>query len=164
MMLNRLFPKRFDNEFRGHALAVWLLVPIVLVRLLQGVNCILDPGGVARSADAIPLDHFAPDASAMIVLLFCLSALSFLWLAAGGVIVLIRYRSMIPLTYLAFLADALARRALNVIHPTADAGPPGGHPIGFYVNLALLAAMVVGFVLSLIPRAALTWRNRARAA
>ncbi len=151
-MLARLFPKQFDNDFRGHPLAIWLLVPIVVIRLLQGVNCILRPAAIATSADAIPLDRFAPDASAVIVLLFALSALSFLLFALQGILALVRYRSMIPLLYAWLLIDTFARRALNFVHPTVESVPTGGHSIGFYVNLALLAAMAAGFALSLIAR------------
>jgi hypothetical protein len=155
-MLDRLFPKQFDNEFRGSPAAIWLFVPIVIMRLLQGVNCVLHPAAIAVSADAIPLARFTPDASATIVLLFALSALSFLLFALQGLVALLRYRSMIPLLYLWVLADALARRALNIIHPTVEAVASGAYPIGFYVNLVLLAAMVVGFALSLIGRRRLT--------
>jgi hypothetical protein len=151
-MLARLLPKQFDNEFRGQPLAIWLLIPIVLVRLLQGVNCILHPAAIAVSADAIPLSRFTPDASAVIVLLFALSAISFLLFALQGILVLLRYRSMIPLMYLWALVDTFARRALNVVHPTVESVAAGGHSIGFYVNLALLGAMAAGFVLSMIGR------------
>jgi hypothetical protein len=151
-MLARLFPKQFDNDFRGHPLAVWLLVPIVVIRLLQGVNCVLQPAAIAATADAIPLARFTPDASATIVLLFALSAISFLLFALQAILALLRYRSMIPLLYVWVLVDTVARRALNVAHPTVQSVAPGGHAIGFYVNLALLVAMIAGFVLSMIRR------------
>jgi hypothetical protein len=149
-MLRRLFPRQFDNAFAGHPLAIGLLVPILFLRLLQGVNCILRPAAIATSADAIPLDRFAPDAAAVVILLFSLSALSFLMFALQGMVVLWRYRSMIPLLYLWLIVDTLARRALNLAHPTVESGPPGAHSIGFYVNLCLLLVMVVGFALSLV--------------
>lgn len=162
-MLARLFPRQFDNDFRGHPLAVWLLVPIVILRGLQGVNCILNPRAIAMSADAIPLDRFTPDASAFVVLLFALSAVSFMLFALQASLALVRYRSMIPLMYLWVLIDTLARRALNLVHPTIEAVPTGGHSIGFYVNLALLIAMVVGFALSMIDRPDGGWIRRPRA-
>jgi hypothetical protein len=49
-MLNRIFPKKIDNNFRGHWLAIWLLVPIVVARLLIGVNSILNTRSVSLSA------------------------------------------------------------------------------------------------------------------
>jgi hypothetical protein len=151
-MLARLFPKQFDNDYRGHPAALWLLVPIVIVRLGQGVNVIINPRMVAMTADAIPLDRFASDASAIMVLLFALSGLSFLLFALQGVLALIRYRSMIPLMYLWVLIDALVRRVIILSHPTIEAVAPGGHSLGFYVNLALWGAMGTGFILSMIGR------------
>ena len=156
-MLGRIFPRQFDNAYRGHPAAIWLFIPLVIVRLLQGVNSIINTAMVATTADAIPLDRFTPDASASIVLLFALGALSFLLFALQGIVALVRYRSMIPLMYLWVLVDTLVRRLIIVAHPTVDAGPPGAHPIGFYVNLTLLALMVLGFVLSLTGRS-----NRSR--
>jgi len=161
-MLDRLFPKQFDNDFRGHPAAIWLLVPIVVVRGLQGVDCILRPAAIATSADAIPLDRFTPDASAIIVLLFALSAISFVLFALQASLALVRYRSMIPLAYLWVLIDTLARRALNIVHPTVESAPAGGHSIGFYVNLALLAAMAAGFILSMIGPPDGRWTSRSR--
>ncbi len=32
------FPKQVDNAHRGHWLAVWLIVPVVLIRLAQGMS------------------------------------------------------------------------------------------------------------------------------
>jgi hypothetical protein len=155
-MLSRLFPRTFDNHYRGHPVAIWLFVAIVIIRLLQGANSILNTRFVAMSADAIPLDRFTPDASANIVLLFALSALAFLLFALQGLLALVRYRSMIPLMYLWVLLDTLIRRAIVFTHPTIDAGPPGAHPVGFYVNMTLLALMVLGFSLSVIERPAIT--------
>jgi hypothetical protein len=37
-VLGRIFPKQLDNNYRGHALAIWLLVPVVLMKLIIGVN------------------------------------------------------------------------------------------------------------------------------
>lgn len=31
-MLDQLLPRRFDNTYRGHPLAIWLLVLIVVVK------------------------------------------------------------------------------------------------------------------------------------
>lgn len=35
-MLTRLFPEQIDNHHRGHVLAIWLLVPLALVKFLIG--------------------------------------------------------------------------------------------------------------------------------
>ena len=96
--------------------------------------------------------RFAPAAAAEVVVLFALSALAFLLFALQGLLALIRYRSMVPLMYLWFLVDALIRRVLIAHYPTQDAVPAGGHAIGFYVNMGLLAVAVLGLALSLVTR------------
>ena len=63
-----------------------------------------------------------------------------------GVLALVRYRAMIPLLYILFLAEMLARRLMILAQPLAREGPP---PIGFYINLGLLAALALGLLLSL---------------
>jgi hypothetical protein len=149
-MLSRIFPKIADNgAYRGSVLAVWLLVPIALIRLLQGANSVWHPAMVAAGADGIPLDSYGHAAGEMIVLLFALLGLYLILMGLIAVVVLIRYRALIPFTYLLFLASLIGTRAINAIYPT---GRAEGTPIGFYINMGLLAAMVTGFVLSLLSR------------
>ena len=149
-MLNRIFPKSADNgAYRGSVLAVWLLVPIALIRLLQGANSVWHPAMVAAGADGIPLDSYGHAAGEMIVLLFALLGLYLILMGLIAVVVLIRYRALIPFTYLLFLASLIGTRAINAIYPT---GRAEGTPIGFYINMGLLAAMVLGFILSLVSR------------
>lgn len=39
-MLDRLLPRRIDNDYRGHGLALWLLALVVLVQAGQGLMSI----------------------------------------------------------------------------------------------------------------------------
>jgi hypothetical protein len=149
-MLNRIFPKTADNaSYRGSVIAVWLLVPIAFMRALQGANSIWQPALVATGADGIPLDSYGHAAAGMIVLLFALLGLYLVLMALIALVILIRYRALIPLAYLLFLASLLGTRAINALYPT---GRAEGTPIGFYINMGLLAAMALGFVLSLVSR------------
>ena len=155
-MLDRLFPKAIDNTYRGHPLGLWLFVPIVLIKLLMGANSLISTRHVAMSADGIPLDSYGAAGAAQVLSLFALLGLYLMVLPVLSLIALIRYRAMIPLLYLAILSVQLATRAMAM----ADATQSGPHPIGFYVNLGLLAAMVIGLLLSLAgdrhPKPALT--------
>jgi hypothetical protein len=149
-MLNRIFPKTADNaSYRGSVIAVWLLVPIAFMRALQGANSIWQPALVATGADGIPLDSYGHAAAGMIVLLFALLGLYLILMALIALVILIRYRALIPLAYLLFLASLLGTRAINALYPT---GRAEGTPIGFYINMGLLAAMALGFILSLVGR------------
>ena len=149
-MLNRIFPKTAGNDaYRGSVLAIWLLVPIALLRLVQGVNSIWHPRPMAAGADGIPLESYGHAAGDMIVLLFALLGLYLILMGLTAAVVLVRYRALIPLTYLLFLASLLGSRAISLLHPT---GRGESTPIGFYINMGLLAALAVGFVLSLVGK------------
>lgn len=59
-MLDRLLPKRIDNAYRGHKLALWLLAALVLMKGGIGLGTIFNGHSAATSADGIPLDTFTP--------------------------------------------------------------------------------------------------------
>src|SRR5690349_8347545 len=121
-MLDRIFPKQFDNIFRGHWLGLWLLAPVLLARLAIGVNSTLNTRTVAESADGIPLDTFSAAAANTVVSLFALSGFSFILLSLLGILVMLRYRAMIPLMYLLLLIQQLGNRGLLLLHPIARSG------------------------------------------
>jgi hypothetical protein len=145
-MLNRLFPRAFDNAYRGHALAIWLFVPVVLLKAVQGANSIVITRTVATGADGIPLDRFDPQAAQTVIALFALLGFHLLILPLQSLVVLIRYRAMIPFMFLMLLVMQLGGRLVLLAHPVARSGDT---PMGLYINLAILAATVTGFVLSL---------------
>lgn len=149
-MLERLFPKQFDNIYRGHIVGLWLFVPIILVKTLQSVESIFNTHDTAVRADGIPLASYPPAAADEIVMLFALLGLYLLVIPFQSAIVLIRYRSMVPFLYLSLLALQLSAR---LFHALTDVAKPddAGHPIGFYVNLGITAVTVLGFALSLLP-------------
>lgn len=147
-MLDRIFPQQFDNAFRGHRLAIWLLIPIVVLRLIMGANSILITRAVATSADGIALSSFNAPGAEAVLSLFALLGLSLLMLALQGVLVLIRYRAMIPFFYLLLLLQELGPKALALAHPMARSGAGTGAAF----VLAMLAMTLIGFVLSLANR------------
>jgi hypothetical protein len=149
-MLNRLFPKTIDNSFRGSRLAIWLLAFYSLIKIFQGFESVFNAASTAVQADGIPLSHFGPEASAEVVEEFALLGLNIMILPLEAFVILIRYRAMIPLIYLAMLLVNLAARAILFVHEKPVIG--GAEPIGFYVNLGLVGILVLGFALSLRDR------------
>ena len=147
-MLNRLFPKQVDNRFEGHRAALWLLGLVIALKLAMSVNSIVNTESVASGADGLPLDSFGPAAARAVLMLFALMSLGQLTLAVIALTTLIRYRAMVPFIYLVFLGEHLARRFLVQNYAVARAGST---PIGWYVNLGLLALLTFWLVLSLIP-------------
>jgi len=157
-MLSRIFPKQIDNAYRGHWLAIWLLVPVVLLRLVIGFNSMAFTRMVATTADGIPLDSFGAAGAEAAVSLFALLGLYLLLFALLGAVVLIRYRAMIPFMYLLMLIQQLGSRVLGLLHPIARSGVSSAQT-GSALVLAILAATVVGFVLSLLNSSELPRRS-----
>src|SRR5215471_20336281 len=98
-MLSRLLPQRIDNGYRGHKLALWLFGLVVFVKSGISVNSIFNGYSVATSADGIPLDTFSPACVRMVVSDFALWGLSQFMLCLLGIVVLVRYRAMVPLMF-----------------------------------------------------------------
>lgn len=149
-MLSQLFPQPIDNRYQGYKLALWLFALVVLMRVLISLNSIFNGYSVATSADGIPLDTFPAAAARTIVSLLALLGLAQLVICLLCLLALVRYRSMVPLMFALLLLQFLGGRLILQFLPIVRIGTPPG----FYVNLALLAVMVVGLALSLRRRAA----------
>ena len=149
VVLNRIFPKQIDNVFRGHWLALGLFGLFVALKLVMGANSALNARSVASGADGIPIDGLG-SAGDIVVRLFSLQGFSSFVLALLALLVLIRYRAMVPLMFLVFLVEMLGRRGLAMLNPMAQ--PESGTSVGFYINLGLLLILVLGLALSLVGR------------
>ena len=81
-------------------------------------------------------------------LLFAIWGLSQLIICLLCILVLVRYRSMIPFMFALLLLEHLSRKLILQVMPIVH----GGTAPGFFVNLVLLALMIVGLALSLRNR------------
>ncbi|HUP62417.1 MAG TPA: hypothetical protein VNA69_18575 [Thermoanaerobaculia bacterium] len=144
-MLDRLLPPTFDNTYSGHNVALWLFGLLVFMKAAMSLSSIFSGESVASSADGIPLDTYPPAAARTIVSLFALFGLSLLVLCALSVLVLVRYRSMVPLMYVLFLLEHAGRKLILQFLPIVRTGQPPA----FAINLAILALTIIGLALSL---------------
>lgn len=144
-MLSRFLPRQVDNTYRGYKLALCLLGLVVLMKVAMSVNSIFNGRKVAMSADGILLDTFTPAGAQAVVSLFAAWGLGQLMLCLLCIVVLARYRALVPFMFALLLLEHLSRRLIFLVMPIVRTGTPPG----FFVNLALLALMVVGLALSL---------------
>lgn len=144
-MLSRLFPARIDNRFRGHVLALWLFVPITLMKVALGLGHIFTADGGAQSVSTMPLDTYPAGAAQNVVALMARMGLEQLLLGALFVVVLLRYRAMVPLMFAVVVVHYFAQRGIASMKPLALAGTSGASTPALVI--AVLA--VVGLVLSL---------------
>jgi hypothetical protein len=152
-MLDRIFPKQFNNRYGGHWLGLALFVLVLVVKALQGVNSIIWTREIMASADGIPIDTFSPVAASNAILMFALLGMYLLVIPVQSVVVLIRYRSMVPFMLFMLIGIQLGARGIHLLHPDTTSNSGGGQPLGFYVNLGVLAVTIIAFVLSVVrPR------------
>lgn len=155
-MLARLFPKQIDNDYRGRMLAIWLLVPLALVKLLQGASVAgLNPLSTSRrileTADRVPVGTFPAEAASHLVFLFAAWGLGIFVLGLLAAVVLLRYRAMIPLMYVLLLIEQLGRKVLSTVHlgsPFVSLEASAAN----LINWGFLSVIVIGFLSSLSGR------------
>ena len=147
-MLKRILPERIDNRYRGHPLALWLFVLVALQKLGVSLTHLFKADGGAQSISTIPLDSYPAGAAQNIIGLYARLGLEQILLVALFVLVLVRYRAMIPLMYVVVVVHYLASRGVGVMKPLVIAGTSGARTPALVV--AVLS--VIGLVLSLTGR------------
>ena len=146
-MLERLFPQRLDNDYRGRKVALWIFGLVVLLKSAQSLSIIFAGRYTAGGADGIPLESFSPTVEQTVLAIFAQQSLWRLTFCVLCLVALIRYRSAVPLLFAVFVANYLAGQVIFRIVPLPRVGAPPGPAI----NLVLLALMLAGLALSLWP-------------
>ena len=147
-MINRIFPGRVDNRFRGNPLALWLFVPLALMKLALGSVHILRADGGAQSVSTMPLDTYPAGAAQNIVALMARMGTEQVLLGLIFLIVLLRYRALIPLMYLIAVTHFALSEVVATMKPLALAGVSGAATMHLIVGVA----SIVGLLLSLWGR------------
>jgi hypothetical protein len=144
-MLSRLLPPRVDNRFRGHALALWLFVPLAFLKVALGLAHIFRADGGAQSVSTMPLDAYPAGAAQNIIGLMARMGLEQLLLGLLFLVVLLRYRALVPLMYAVAVAHYAAQYAIASMKPLALAGTSGASTM----HLVIGAISAIGLLLSL---------------
>ena len=147
-MLADLFPRVADHRYPGRRLGLWLFA-LMPLKIVMGVNVMLNAPSVAQSADGIPVQSFGAAGGSAFLSLFAAWGLCQLVFGLACLIVLLRYRSLVPLAFLALLIEQAGRKLLQLHWPIERVGTPPGT----YINAILLGIMALGLLLSL-------WRPR----
>ena len=146
--MDTLFPRVADNRYPGQRPGLWMFA-LMLLKIAMGLNVMLNAPLVARSADGVPVDTFTVPAAAAFSFVFAAWGLGQFVLGLATLVVLVRYRSLVPLAFLFLLIEQIGRMVLRVRWPIDRIATAPGTGI----NVALTTIMILGFVLSL-------WRPR----
>jgi len=156
--MNALLPRQVDNTFHGRTAALWIFGAVVLLRIGVGLGSIFNGRDAATSADGIPLDTYTPAGAQTVLALFGMLGLARFVSGLLCVVVLVRYRALVPLMFALILSEQVGRRLVLYFIPIVRSETAR---VGAF-NDVLLAAMVVGLLLSLWPRSVTTARQTRR--
>ncbi len=147
-MVKRILPAECDNHYHGHKSALWVFAVISIMKLAVSVVHMFYADGGAQSIATIPLNTYSAGAAQNLIALYARLGLEQLSLCVLFLLVLLRYRAMIPLMYVLVVAGHIAQRGVAYMKPTVVAGTSGAGPPA----LVLTALSIVGLVLSLRGR------------
>jgi hypothetical protein len=147
-MFEKALPRSIDNTFTGHKSALWLFALILLIKITQSVSVLFAGASVISGADGIPLDTYTPPAAQTIVSVWAFLGFTRLLIYLLGVLVLVRYRSLVSFMFGLLLVQDAGRYLVLHFFPLVRVGSP----VGPTVNAILTALTMVGLILSLVPK------------
>jgi len=135
-IMNLIFPKQIDNQFKGYKIALYVFYFITAITLWRSQHHLFAPDGGAQSIATIPLDTFTSSGAAAVIGVFGLWGLSQLIIGLLYLTVSIKYRAMIPLMYMFMTVEYLFRA---FYFPVAKPMPTAGTAPGAMINLPFVA-------------------------
>jgi len=141
-LVDKIIPSPADNTYRGHPIAYYLFMLISIMTVIRSLIHILAPDGGAQSIASVNLNVEAGDS---IVSMFAFWGLSQLMMGIVFLIVIFRYRSLIPLMWLFIFVEYVGRFLIGHWKPLAtERIPPGA-----YVNYIIPFLAITMFVQSI---------------
>ncbi len=145
-MIEKLFPKTVDNNYKGHWLAKWLLIFYVAKSFVAGSIHMFAADGGAQSIGSVALDQFSQGGADSVVTVFGLWGMEQMVIGFIGVIMLWRYKALIPMMALVYVVEYIGRITSHFYTP----GLVTAHtPPGAMMDIILVPLTVVMLVLSL---------------
>ena len=134
--MNLIFPKTIDNKYNGYKLSLYFFYLITSVTLVRSLIHIIAPDGGAQSIATIPLNQYPQDAATTVILIFSLWGSSQLIIGLIYLVVVLRYKSLIPLMYILLFAEYSMRLILGHVKPIVILGTAPG-AIANYIMIPL---------------------------
>jgi len=141
-MLEKLLPKKIDNQYKGLAIAKLIFVAVAMISIGRSLAHIFLPDGGAQSVATIPLELYNGSASKVIVGMFAQWGLTQLMLGIMFVLVIWRYQSLIPLMWLVIFFEYVGRLLLGLYKPFETSGTAPG-TIGNFIFPVLSIIMLI---------------------
>lgn len=134
-----LLPKQIDNEIRGSKFPFYVFCLTATISTVRSCIHLLSPDGGAGSIAGMDL-HVA--GASGIIFAFALWGSSQLLFALVQLLVVFRYRSLVPLMWLFMILETLLRKLVGYMKPVTFAHTPPG-AVANQIYLPLATAMLV---------------------
>ncbi len=138
-VLEILLPPQVDNTILGTKIPFYLFAIYAIISTVRSVIHLLAPDGGAGSIAGIDLSVAGAEG---IIFAFALWGSSQLLFALIQLLVVIRYRSLVPLMYVMLILEILLRELVGRMKPVTFAHTPPG-AIGNQLLLPLAIIMLV---------------------
>lgn len=136
-ILTALLPAKADNTVPGMKLPVHVFAVIAMLSLARSLIHLLARDGGAGSIAGMDLSAGAPG----IIFAFALWGSAQLIYAVIQLVVVFRYRSLVPAMYVLLIVETLLRQLVGHMKPVVFAHIPPGR-IGNYIMLPLAVLML----------------------
>lgn len=143
-VLEILIPSTVDNTIRGSKIPFYIFTLYAIISTVRSCIHLLSPDGGAGSIAGIDLSATGAEG---IIFAFALWGSSQLLFALIQLLVVVRYRSLVPFMWLMLILEVLLRQLVGAMKPITFAHiPPGA--IGNQLILPLAGLMLVWSVWS----------------
>lgn len=146
-IMNIVFPKTINNNYKGLKIALYVFYILTLVTLWRSQHHLFAADGGAQSIASIPLDTFTSNGEMAVIGIFSLWGLSQLIIGFIYLVTALRYKSLIPFMYLLMFFEYCVR--LFYIGPfkpipTIETAP------GAIANIIFVVILPILFIFSVI--------------
>ena len=138
--IKRIFPNPITNDYGGPEIAKWTFAFVTFITLGRSPIHTFLPDGGSQSIATIPLEKLTADGASAVIHIFSQWGLSQLLFAILYLIVLWRYKSLIPLMWVFILVEYTGRLFLGLSKPMTglEGTPPGAVGNLIIIPLALI--------------------------
>lgn len=148
---NSLLPVRAENSYRFNKIIVYIFAIVTAITIGRSLAHLFLPDGGANSIATIISFDGAPDPDKVIYNIFALWGLAQLAMGVMYLIILIRYKNLIPLMWLFILVEYVMRIVIGrVLKPMGEEYFAGTAPgeIGNYIFIPLAIIMLAWSLLA----------------
>ena len=145
-MFEKLFPEIADNQYRGIPIAKWLLTLYAVKSIFAASVHMFAIDGGAQSIGSVALDQFSKGGADSVITMFGLWGMEQMVIGLIAIVILWRYKALIPMMSLAYVIEYVGRFATPLFTP----GLVTAHtPPGATADYVLLPLTIIMLMLSL---------------